>query len=235
MPSAQPSESPAPRGEPLPGLLIAGASGLVGRELVRLASADTAWHPLHLVARRALPVPQGSQLIVAAFDRLPPLPPAASACCALGTTLATAGSREAFRAVDFDAVLAFARAARAAGVRRLAVVSALGADPRSRNFYNRVKGEAEAALDELGFETLILARPSLLSGDRASLAQAPRRGEGLALTLTRPLSGLIPMAWRPIEASTVARALLRALRDRGPGRHVLESAALQASGILPRR
>jgi len=96
---------------------------------------------------------------------------------ALGTTIKVAGSREAFRAVDFDAVVAVARAARAAGATRLGVVSAMGADSRSPVFYNRVKGEMEDAVQGLGFETVVIARPSLLAGDRTALKQAPRPGE----------------------------------------------------------
>src|SRR5205085_12187278 len=115
--------------------------------------------------------------------------------------------------VDHDAVLAFARAARAAGVRRLAVVSALGAGLHAASFYGRVKGEVEQALAGLGFATLVIARPSLLLGDRAALEQPGRRGERLALALARPLLPLLPKRWRPIEAGRVAHAMLRALVD----------------------
>jgi uncharacterized protein YbjT (DUF2867 family) len=222
----------SPRTHPpaLPGLLIAGATGLVGRELTRQAAADAAWRPVHLLVRRALPAPAHTQVLQVDFARLPKLPAVGSACCALGTTIAVAGSQPAFRAVDFDAVVHFARAAHRAGVKRFAMVSALGASARSASFYNRVKGEAEEALAAIGFQTLVIARPSLLAGNREALAQPARRGEQIALALTRPLSGLIPRAWRPIEAATVARAMLRALQERGPGRHVIESGELQSLG-----
>ena len=164
------------------------------------------------------------------FAALPPLPRSEWAFCTLGTTIKVAGSPAAFRAVDFDAVLAFARAAVQAGVTHLAVVSALGADVRSRNFYSRTKGEAEAELQRVGLRHLVIARPSLLAGDRASLAQAHRRGEAFALALTRPLARWIPKAWRPIEAATVARAMRRALERAAPGVTVLDSAALQDLG-----
>ena len=159
------------------------------------------------------------------------MPRAEWAFCCLGTTIAVAGSQAAFRAVDHDAVLAFARAASAAGVTHFAVVSALGADASSRGFYNRTKGEMEAALRQVGFRHLVIARPSLLAGDRGSLKQAPRLGEALALAVTRPLAGLIPKAWRPIEAATLARALVRGLAAAKPGVTVLESAALQDLGV----
>ncbi|MBI5721687.1 MAG: hypothetical protein HZC37_28775 [Burkholderiales bacterium] len=208
--------------------LLAGATGLVGRAL---AAQWPGPQPLHLLVRREVPASgPGQRVHVVDFAALPPLPACEWAFCCLGTTIKVAGSQAAFRAVDHDAVLAFARAAVAAGVTHLAVVSALGADARSRNFYSRTKGEMEAALRSVGLRHLVIARPSLLAGDRASLAQAPRFGEVMALALTRPLARFIPKAWRPIEAGTLARALLRSLADAAPGVTVLESAALQDLG-----
>jgi uncharacterized protein YbjT (DUF2867 family) len=207
--------------------LLAGATGLVGREL---AASWTGPGILTLLVRRPMPAAANQVVQVVNFANLPALPPAQVAYCCLGTTIAVAGSAAAFRAVDLDAVLAFARAAQNCGVRRLAVVSALGADPASRALYNRTKGEMEAALRGLGFDSLVIARPSLLAGDRAALGQPRRGGERLALALTAPLAGLIPKAWRPIEAARVARAMRRALAEATPGVRVLESAGLQALG-----
>lgn len=208
--------------------LLAGASGLVGREIARQWKGAGR---LHLLVRRPTEAAAPNHSVhVVDFAALPPLPKADAAYCALGTTIAVAGSQAAFRAVDFDAVLAFARAARAAGVRRFGVISALGADPRSGTFYNRVKGEAEAALAEVGFASLVIARPSLLDGARSALGQPARRGEALALAFTRPLAGLIPKAWRPIAAERVARALLRAVAEARPGVRVLASAEMQDLG-----
>jgi uncharacterized protein YbjT (DUF2867 family) len=208
--------------------LLAGATGLVGREIARQWAGPGA---LHLIVRRPVePATRKCRVHVVDFGALPELPHAGSAFCALGTTIDAAGSQAAFRAVDHDAVLAFARAARAAGVRRFGLVSALGADARSGNFYSRVKGEAEAALEALGFQTLVIARPSLLAGDRESLGQPARRGERLMLALTRPLAPLIPVAWRPIQAATVARALAHALADGRPGVRRLTSGEMQRLG-----
>jgi uncharacterized protein YbjT (DUF2867 family) len=208
--------------------LIAGATGLVGRAFVQ---AWTGPHTLHLVVRRPMDPPGPHRAMkVVDFDRLPALPSSAEAYCCLGTTIAQAGSEPAFRAVDLDAVVAFAQAAHRAGVRRFAVVSALGADPRSRTFYNRVKGEMELALAGIGFDRLVIARPSLLAGDRGTLAQPPRWGERIALALTRPVRGWIPAAWRPIEPEQVARAMRVAMLQPGTGTLVLESADLQRLG-----
>jgi uncharacterized protein YbjT (DUF2867 family) len=208
--------------------MLAGATGLVGREL---AAQWAGPGELHLLVRRAVPAAGPLQRVqVVDFARLPALPAAEAAFCCLGTTIKVAGSQAAFRVVDFDAVLAFAQAARAAGVRRFALVSSLGASPRSSNFYSRVKGEAEVAVAALGFESLVIVRPSLLTGDRAALGQPPRTGERLIQALAVPLGILLPAAWRPISAATVACAMLRAVAQAAPGRHVFESAALQSLG-----
>ncbi|HOW46033.1 MAG TPA: NAD(P)H-binding protein [Rubrivivax sp.] len=221
----------APRIDPIRTVLVAGATGLVGRELLTAWRAASPPPTVHALARR-LPAAAAPGVHWHAVDyaALAPLPAATAACCALGTTIKTAGSQAAFRAVDFDAVLAFARAARAAGVRRFAVVSALGADAGSGVFYNRVKGEMEQALAALEFPCLVIARPSLLAGDRAAIGQPVRTGERLALAATAPLRALIPKAWRPIAAGTVARAIVRALQQGKLGTQVIASAELQELG-----
>lgn len=213
-------------------VLIAGATGLIGRELLRQLSARPAAE-IHLLLRRPLAEPPPTMVVphVVDFRFLPPLPPASEVYCALGTTIRAAGSQDAFRAVDFDAVLAVARAAFLAGTRRLAVVSSLGASPRARGFYSRVKGEMETALSAIGFEQLVIARPSLLIGDRQALGQPGRPGERLALALARPVAALLPPGLRPIKAEVVARAMLVAMTtDRRPGLRVLDSAELQQLG-----
>jgi uncharacterized protein YbjT (DUF2867 family) len=214
-----------------PAVLLAGGTGLIGRELAQLLLDETPPPVVHALVRKR---PAGADARVrwkrVDFAALPALPAAQDAYCCLGTTIKQAGSQQAFRAVDFDAVLAFARAARAAGVTRFGVVSALGASARSATFYNRVKGEMEAAVGQLGFASVVIARPSLLDGDRAALGQPVRGGERLALMLTGPFSSLIPKGLRPIKARSVARGMLTALRQAQPGVRVVESAELQDLG-----
>jgi uncharacterized protein YbjT (DUF2867 family) len=208
--------------------LLAGATGLIGTEVARQWTGPGL---LHLLLRRPVTpagaAPHLQRVHVVDFGALPALPRASDAFCCLGTTIKAAGSQAAFRAVDFDAVLAFARAARRAGVKRFAVVSALGANPSSAAFYNRVKGEMEEALAGLGFASLVIVRPSLLAGDRTALGQPRRVGERLALALTAPLAPLIPKTWRPIAATNVARAMQRALAEGRPGVRIVESAEMQ--------
>lgn len=207
--------------------MVAGATGLVGREILQGLLADEAVAAVHVLARRKLDV-QHPKLNVHLVDfaALPPLPTVDEAYLALGTTIKVAGSQAAFRAVDFDASLAVARAAKAAGARRLGVVSAMGADPRSAVFYSRVKGELEDALAALGFEGLVIARPSMLAGNRGALGQPERSGELVALSVSRWLKPLIPSNYRSIDAHDVASALLREV-PRAQGREVLLSGAMQ--------
>ena len=217
---------------PSEAVLLAGATGLVGQALLQALCTAPSPPELHLLLRRKLaaPPPAPVQTHVVDFRLLPPLPAVGTVFCALGTTIRQAGSQAAFRAVDFDAVLHLAQAALRAGARRFAVVSSLGADPTSRNFYNRVKGETESALSEIGFETLLIARPSLLLGDRSALGQPTRVGESLAQWLAWPASPLLPASLRPIKAAVVARAMLAAMNQNRPGMRVLDSAELQQLG-----
>ncbi|MDP1566252.1 MAG: epimerase [Polaromonas sp.] len=154
-------------------------------------------------------------------------PPVDDVFIALGTTIKVAGSQPAFRAVDFEAVLAVARSARAAGARRLGVVSAMGASATSGVFYNRIKGEMEEAVGQLGYDSVVLARPSLLSGDRSSLAQPQRAAEKVAATAMRLLKPLTPANYRAIAAEHVAAALVNSLLASPPGRTVLLSGDMQ--------
>jgi len=215
--------------------LVAGASGLVGRALLARLCADPQVAAVHALVRRALQLRHPKlQLHVVDFARLPPLPAAGEAYLALGTTIAVAGTREAFRAVDFDASLAVARAALEAGVRRIGLVSAMGANPRSPVFYNRTKGELEQALAALPLDALVVARPALLLGDRARLGQPHRRGEHLAARLDRWLRPLLPGQLRAITAEDVAAALAAEV-PRASGHTILGSARMQGASAAPHR
>ncbi len=212
--------------------LLAGATGLVGRELLSLLLASKHYRTVHVLLRRKLPdIRSSAKLTIHEVDfaSLPAtLPATDDVFIALGTTIKVAGSEAAFREVDHDFVVNIARNARTAGATRLAVVSALGADATSRVFYNRVKGEMQAAVAQLGYQSVVIAQPSLLLGDRAALGQPARSGEIWAARLARPLGWIMPDAVRPIAARTVASALLAATLDARPGVRILKSGAMQA-------
>lgn len=215
--------------------LIAGASGLVGGEVLRRLLAGPDHAVVHALVRRPLPaaaLPAGSagpalvqhEVDFAALARWRGFPDVDDVYVCLGTTIRAAGSQAAFRRVDFDAVVSVARVARRHGAERLAVVSALGADPASRVFYNRVKGEAEAELARLDYRSVVVLRPSLLDGPRAE----SRPAERAALALSRPFARLIPARLRPVPAGAVARCMVEALRDASPGLRIIESDRIQA-------
>jgi uncharacterized protein YbjT (DUF2867 family) len=210
--------------------LLAGSSGLIGRALLPLLLASKVYGQTHALLRRTLPDSISSHRLtqhVVDFNALPALPPVDDVYIALGTTIKVAGSEAKFREVDFDAVVNTARAARKAGATRLAVVSALGADAKSRVFYNRVKGEMQAAVSDLGYTSVVIVQPSLLLGNRAALGQPKRSGEEWAMRLLGPMMGLVPRSVRPIPATSVASAMLAAMVDAAPGVRVLSSAQMQ--------
>jgi uncharacterized protein YbjT (DUF2867 family) len=190
--------------------------------------ADPDFNRINVVARRSLSPDVRSPKLethVVDFDHLNEYDALFSVdaiVCALGTTIRQAGSRTRFRTVDYEYPLAFARLGRRHGCNHFLVVSALGANPRSRVFYNRVKGELEDALRGLSYPRLTIVRPSLLLGPRAEL----RLGEEVAKRVTRWLGPLVPRAFKPVEARIVATALVRAAKDPGSGVRIIESGEL---------
>jgi uncharacterized protein YbjT (DUF2867 family) len=211
--------------------LLAGATGLVGRQLLNRLIASPGYERVHALLRRpskGLPSDPKLQLHFVDFGQLPPMPPVDDVFMTLGTTIAVAGSKEAFRRVDYDAVLNTARACVARGATRLIVISSLGADARSRIFYNRVKGQMEQAVVKLGYESVVIVQPSLLMGDRAAIAQPTRAGEEWTMRLLRPVMRFVPMGVRPIAAATVAQAMLDAAVNAQPGLRILKSGEMQS-------
>ncbi|GAP38540.1 NAD(P)H-binding protein [Piscinibacter sakaiensis] len=208
-------------------LLILGATGQVGRHLLRLALADAAVTAVAAPTRRPLPAHPRLLNPTVDYRALPSDAPwwaADAAVCALGTTLRQAGSREAFREVDHDHVLAAARLARAAGTPAFLLTSSMGADPRSRSFYLRVKGETEADLRALGFASLTIVRPGLM--DPGTERHDSRPAESLALRVMRIADPLLPRRWRTVRTEQVAAVLLAQALARPAGERVIESEGL---------
>jgi uncharacterized protein YbjT (DUF2867 family) len=205
-------------------VLLAGATGLVGRECLAALLAESAFDPVTILVRRPPPSPPPSDRLVVRVVDFENLDREASAFavhhvfCCLGTTMRNAGSRDAFRRVDYDYALHTAQLGLAGGAKHFLLVSALGADATSRVFYNRVKGDLEHAVGRLGYTSVTIVRPSLLLGER----HERRLGEDMA----KRFLALAPAPWRPIPAKQVAAALVRAAREDAPGIRVITNREL---------
>ncbi len=206
---------------------VVGATGLVGSKLVDVLLADPENGVVHVLVRRPLARTDPRlrpHLIDFAQLAAVDWPAADDVYCCLGTTIGVAGSREAFRKVDYDYPLAVARGTLERGAQQFLFVSAMGADAHSSVFYSQVKGELEAAAAALGFHATIAFRPSLLAGDRAEF----RFGERVALMLLQPARWLVPRKYRPVAALAVARAMADFAKRSLTGFHVVASDAIQA-------
>lgn len=207
--------------------VVVGATGLVGEAL--LAELARQGIPAAAIARRPGPAQLGIQWRVADLARLTAkdIPDDATvALCALGTTIKAAGSQEAFRAVDHGLVLTFAKACHSAGIQTFVVVSAAGANAKSRVFYSLVKGEMERDLAGLGFASLTVLHPGLLLGER----KESRPLERLAIQVTRALRPILPAAARGVEAAAVAHHMVLRAKAATPGIHVVSNGALRRPG-----
>ena len=223
-------------------VVIAGASGVVGaRALHHLLASDNVTRVV-AVGRRLLTL-QHEKLVSRMVDLgskaaiTSAIPDAnAVAICCLGTTLKRAGSKEAFRAVDYDAVVAFAEAAREKGAQRFVVVSSLGANPRAGNFYLRTKGESEEALARLGYPQLTVLRPSFIDDEGARDEDRPL--ERLTLPIARFVFSIVGRTSRyaPVSADVIGKAIVRLAFDNATERvRIVESEALHALGTAPRK
>ena len=204
-------------------LMLVGASGLVGQQVLRQALANSEISRLIAPTRRPLMPASRLENPIVDFERLPARASwwkVDAVICTLGTTMARAGSQAAFRRVDHDYPMAVARLARAAGATAFVLNSALGAAADSRVFYNRVKGELENAIARLDYHSLTLVRPSLLDGGTRTDG---RPGERVALWFAGVLRPLMPARYRAVATDAVARTLLAAAVSQAPGVQVIES------------
>lgn len=205
-------------------VLLLGATGLVGRELLSLLLDDGDVQRVAVIARR----PSGTKhpklaehvFDLGEMDAHAELFRVDQLFCALGTTIKLAGTQERFRVVDHDYAVTAARLGKAHGARHYLLVSALGANAESRVFYNRVKGEVERDIIALGYRSTTIARPSLLLGNRDEY----RRGERIA----SKFAWLTPSKYKPVQARDVAKALVRLAREDAPGVNIVESSALRS-------
>ena len=207
--------------------LIAGSTGLIGRQLLQmLLESDRYTKVVALTRSNDLPPHPKLEILQIQFDRLSEWGNKLGAddvFCCLGTTMAKAGSRENFYQVDFFYPLLIAKTAQPRGAKQYLLVSALGANPDSSIYYNRVKGEIEQAIREVPFATVHIFRPSLLLGPR----EEKRSGETAAKLFYQIFGFLIPRRYKAIQSVRVARAMLALAGREQPGQFVHESGELQ--------
>ena len=206
-------------------LLIVGATGLVGSQVLQQALADSRITRVVAPVRRALPAHPRLLAPIVDFEHLPEDADwwrADALVCTLGTTIKTAGSQPAFRRVDHDYPLLAAQLARRHGTATYVLNSAMGADAGSRIFYNRVKGELERDLQAQGFASLTFVRPGLISGPRTE----HRAGERFMVGVLGALGPLLPRRWRLNPAHRIAQALIDAALRAEPGVHAVGSETL---------
>jgi len=214
-------------------VLPAGASGEVGKRLVGNLIADNSIGEIHLLTRRPLSINHKKVVEhIVEFNSLGELNFNTSfdhAFCCLGTTIKQAGSQQAFYHVDFDYCVQFAELASKHQCRNLSIISSLGANPNSNNFYLQTKGKMEKSIQALGWHKLLIFRPSLLTGPRAEFRTAEVLGGYLMKLITPLMVGQLKQ-YRPIQMDTVAKAMASANLPPTDGISIIESSEIQKLG-----
>ncbi|MEH7122419.1 oxidoreductase [Bacillus sp. JJ1773] len=206
--------------------VVAGATGLVGKELVRLLLNDPDYTDITLIVRRSTGIVHAKlHEKVIDFEQLENTNvnlTGTDVFCTLGTTIKKAGTKEAFRLVDYHYPLTIGKMAKAQGAKQFLIVTSMGANPLSRTFYIRVKGELEESLRELCLPALHIFRPSLLLGNREEFRLGERIMSSVSGILSPIFSGPL-RKYSPVQAKSVANAMLLAAKREQSGVYVNES------------
>lgn len=209
--------------------LIAGSSGMVGSELLNMLTTSTDYNKVISLGRRSQDDTKDDtvgkiEAFVVDFENLDQvtLPKIDDVYCCLGTTIKKAGSKEKFRQVDLDYVLSTAKLGLKNGAKQLLVVSAVGADETSSFFYNRVKGEMEREVKDLGFQSVYIFRPSMLGGKRKEFRLGEKIGTFLMQLLGWLMIGKLKR-YKIVSAYKVARNMIKSAKESSEGNHIIES------------
>ncbi len=205
---------------------VAGSTGFIGSILLKFLKDDNVFEKVAVLSRKPIELSEKFEVLVGDLSQQK-LNGIDVAFCALGTTIATAGSLDAFYHVDHDLVIDFAKNAKAAGAKTFVLVSSVGANSKTSNFYLKVKGATEKDLESIGFNSLIILRPSMLMGERKEFRFGELIGKG-AMTLLNPLMIGSLSKYKGIQGSTVAIAMVKLGKENLKGVHVLEGDALHA-------
>ena len=207
--------------------VIAGASGLIGKELVQKLINSDQYRRIYVLSRKKSGLVNEKIVeLVIDFEKINQLKfeePVDDVFCTLGTTMKQAGSRDNFKKVDFEYVVALANMGKQAGASKFLVISAMGADSKSAFFYNKVKGMTEEALINIGFKQLVIFRPSLLLGKRTEV----RFAERLSGAFMKAFNFLIPDNYKAIEAEKVAGSMLKMANNSSEAVSIIKSGEMQ--------
>lgn len=208
--------------------ILAGTTGLIGAQVLELLLHNHGYDRVVALSRKPLTAshPKLTNLVIN-FDELENYRDQLKGddvFCCLGTTMKQAGSREAFKKVDFHYPVSLARIAKDQGAKQFLLVTALGANARSSIFYNRVKGEVQAEISKMAFKAFHIFQPSMLVGPRTQ----ERTGERIAQHIMRYAGFLIPAKYKAIESAKVARAMIAIASQNQTGTFIYESAELQS-------
>ena len=208
--------------------LLIGATGLIGSQLLTKLLHSPFYSNVIVLARRSLGL-KNTKLTEVIFDFERPDASTVMAddvFCCLGTTIKKAGSRGAFKKVDFEYPLKVAKLAKLNGASKYIIVTAMGADAKSGIFYNRVKGEVESELKQLNFDSLHILQPSLLLGERSEPRLGEKVGEILAAILKPIFLGPL-RKYRAIDSERVANAMVAFAKMPEKGVFIHDSGELQ--------
>jgi uncharacterized protein YbjT (DUF2867 family) len=207
--------------------LLAGATGLIGKQLLQLLLNDDLYSSVKVITRKPIGIEHIKLTnLVLDFDKMnehAEFFTCDDVFCCLGTTIKIAKTKEAFKKVDFDYPVSLAKLTSEQGASQYVLVSALGADKSSMVFYNKVKGEVEEAIQQYSFKSVHIVRPSLLLGDRVE----ERPGEGAATTFFKLFGFLVPEKYKAIDSEKVAKAMLSYAKQEQSGIHIHESKEMQ--------
>jgi uncharacterized protein YbjT (DUF2867 family) len=210
--------------------LIAGASGLIGKHCLRFLLDEPSYTRVTALVRSKLEIthPKLVQQVID-FDEIETIGEALSAedvYCCLGTTIKKAGTQDAFQKVDFTYPVKLAALTQHCDAQQFLIVTSLGADPHSRIFYNRVKAEVEEAVRKIPFNAFHIFRPSLLLGDRSEHRTGEKTGAVIMSVLKPVMIGPLRKL-RAIQASDVAKAMVRVAQIKRTGVNIYESDQIQ--------
>ena len=197
--------------------IVAGSTGLIGRNVIAVLS-NTNQSVVALTRRSISNLPHNIRELIIdfdAFEKHGSLPPCSNVFICLGTTIKTAGSKENFRKVDIDYCLSIAKKAKKSGAETLILISSIGANRSSKNFYLKTKGELEEAIQDLGFSTVNIFRPSFLVGERSEKRMAEKVAIKLAKIMDLFLIGSA-RKYRSVKAELLAKTMVSKI-DSKPG------------------